>query len=481
MIEAQHHVAGNPWSGRFRTGMSDRLAKFNTSLPVEARLFECDIEGTRAHVNMLATVGLLTVAERSALEGTLDEILAEWRAGEVELVAHLEDIHMNLEALLVDKLGELGKKTHTARSRNDQQATAQRLYFRRSTRTLIDAIHDFQSELYAHCLRHEALIMPSYTHLQRAEFTYYAHWLATYVVMLERDRGRFEDVLRRADECPLGACASTGTSLNIDRRVSAELLGFARPTLSSIDAVSSRDYLMEFVNDAAILMVTLSRLCEEVITFSSQEFGFLELDDAMCTGSSIMPQKKNPDALELVRGKSGIVIGNATSLLALSKSLPLGYNKDLQEDKTVWFSALDNCLACLAILGDVVRTMAPSEQRMQNATRAGHTLATEYANYLVLKGMPFRDAHQLVGRLVKYAEGERVDLSEVPLATLQAASSLFCADVTAMGVREIAARKNSIGSCGSAALPALLGEIGELLDQYASTRQNLSQRARAAR
>lgn len=448
--------------------MSARLTEFNTSLPIEARLFECDIEGTKAHVSMLHSVGLLDANEHRALDDALDEILGEWREGNIELVAPLEDIHMNLEALLVDKVGELGKKSHSGRSRNDQQATAQRLYFRRSTRELIDAIHSLQSELYAHCRGHMNLIMPSYTHLQRAEFTYYAHWLATYLVMLERDRSRFADALHRADECPLGACASTGTSLGIDRRVTARLLGFPRPTQSSIDSVSNRDYLLEFVNHAAILMVTLSRLSEEIITFTSQEFGFLELDDGLCTGSSIMPQKKNPDVLELIRGKSGTVIGNAMSLLTISKALPLGYNKDLQEDKTAWFSALDNCMSSLSLLGDVVRTMIPSAERMLDATRTGHIMATEYANYLVRKGMAFRDAHRLVGGLVRRAEDDGVDLSELSLDVLQAASELFTADIEAMSVVEIAARKNSIGSCGDVALSALLDELGQRLEAYAS-------------
>ncbi len=467
MDQPRHDTDGNPWSGRFRAGMSARLTDFNTSLPIEARLFECDIEGTKAHVSMLARVGLLDADEHRALDGALDEVLAEWREGKLELRPELEDIHMNLEVLLVDKVGELGKKTHAARSRNDQQATAQRLFFRRSTRELIDAIHALQVELCAHCRQHAKLLMPSYTHLQRAEFTYYAHWLATYVVMLERDRSRFVDALRRADECPLGACASTGTSLGIDRRETARLLGFSRPTLSSIDSVSNRDYLLEFVNHAAILMVTLSRLSEELITFTSQEFGFVELDDALCTGSSIMPQKKNPDVLELVRGKSGTVVGNAMSLLTISKALPLGYNKDLQEDKTAWFSALDNCMSSLALLGDLVRTMTPRAQRMLDATRTGHIIATEYANYLVRKGMPFRNAHRIVGGLVKRAEDDGVDLAKLPLDVLQAASELFTADIETMSVAEIAGHKNSIGSCGDVALPALLDELGQLLDSHA--------------
>lgn len=457
----------NPWSGRFRAGMSARLISFNTSLPIEARLFECDVVGTKAHVSMLKSVGVLDADEHRALDAALDEILVDWREGTIELTPELEDIHMNLEALLIAKLGELGKKSHAGRSRNDQQATAQRLYFRQSTRELIDAILDLQSELYAHCRRHSSLLMPSYTHLQRAEFTFYAHWLATYIVMLDRDRGRFVDALRRADESPLGACASTGTSLGIDRDETARLLGFPRPTRSSIDSVSSRDYLMEFVNHAAILMVTLSRLSEEIITFTSQEFAFIKLDDGLCTGSSIMPQKKNPDVLELIRGKSGTVVGNAVSLLTISKALPLGYNKDLQEDKTAWFSALDNCASSLVMLGDVVRTMTPSAERMLDATRGGHIMATEYANYLVKKGMPFRDAHRLVGGLVRRAEDDGVDLSELSLEVLRGASDLFTADLLTMSMAEIAATKNSTGSCGNVALPALLDDIGGMLEHHA--------------
>ncbi|KGV99211.1 argininosuccinate lyase [Burkholderia pseudomallei MSHR3960] len=308
--------------------------------------------------------------------------------------------------------------------------------------------------------------MPSYTHLQRAEFTYYAHWLATYVVMLERDRSRFVDALARADQCPLGACASTGTSLPIDRRRSASRLGFREPTLHSIDSVSDRDYLVEFCSHAANLMIHLSRLSEELISFTSQEFGFIALADGYCTGSSIMPQKKNPDVPELVRGKAASVIGNAMSLMALLKALPLGYNKDLQEDKTAWFAALDNCMSSLAILTELVRTMAPVPDRMRQATLGGHIIATEYANYLVRKGMPFREAHRVVGELVKTADARGVDVSALPQAAFAEASPLFGDDIGRVTVEDMVSRKNSYGSCGDQALGELLAQLRSMLDAH---------------
>jgi len=460
------NVVTNPWAGRFSASMTESLVAFNTGLPLEARLFESDIDGTRAHIDMLRSVGLLEPAEHDALAGALEEVRAQWLAGEIKLSVELEDIHMNLEVLLVEKVGELGKKTHTARSRNDQQATAQRIFFMRSTRELADAISRFQHALLAHCRQHPGLVMPSYTHLQRAEFTYYAHWLSAYIVMLERDRSRFLDALKRADQCPLGACASTGTSLPIDRKHSASLLGFREPTLHSIDSVSDRDYLVEFGAHAANLMIHLSRLSEEIISFTSQEFGFLALADGYCTGSSIMPQKKNPDVPELVRGKSASVIGNAMSLMTLLKSLPLGYNKDLQEDKTAWFAALDNCMSSLGILTELVNTMQPVPERMRQAVQGGHIIATEYANYLVRKGMPFREAHRVVGELVKLADSRKVDISGLPYADFAAASPLFTEDIGSITVEDMVIKKNSYGSCGDQALDELLTRLQALLDAH---------------
>ncbi len=459
-------VLVNPWAGRFCEPMSDSLIAFNTGLPLEARLFESDIDGTAAHVEMLRSVGLLEESEHAALAAALVDIRREWVAGDIHLAPDLEDIHMNLEVLLVGRVGELGKKTHTARSRNDQQATAQRIYFMRSTRVLVEAIGGLQKVMLDHCRTHKDLVMPSYTHLQRAEFTCYAHWLATYVTMLERDHSRFVDVMKRADQCPLGACASTGTSLPIDRNYTARLLGFAEATIHSIDSVSDRDYLVEFCSHAANLMIHLSRFSEEIILFASQEFGFVELADGYCTGSSIMPQKKNPDVPELVRGKAATVIGNVVSLMVLLKALPLGYNKDMQEDKTSWFAALDNCTSSLAILTDLVRTMKPVADSMRKALRGGHIIATEYANYLVRKGLPFREAHRVVGELVKVADHRRVDVADLPFEDFAAASPLFADDILSLSTEGMVTKKNSVGSCGDRALPELLDRLQELLDAH---------------
>ena len=443
--------------------MATRLVRFNASASFEGRLFEADIRSTRAHAAMLAQADLLTSDELTRIEGALDTILADWQAGRVQLLEEHEDMHMNLEVLLVERAGEAGKKVHTARSRNDQQAAAQRLYFKESTRALAEQVLTLERTILRHCQDHRGLVMPSYTHLQRAEITEYAHWLSTYVVMLDRDRSRLRDCLVRADESPLGACASTGTSLGIDRARTAAALGFARPTAHSIDSVSDRDYLMELTFVCSTLMVHLSRLAEEMILFTSQEFGFLELADAYCTGSSIMPQKKNPDVPELVRGKAATVIGEVVKLLALMKGLPLGYNKDAQEDKRAWFSALDAATESVAIMIDVVETMRPIPGRLREATGRGHLLATEYANYLVRKGLAFREAHHVVGALVREAEQRGVDLRELPLDALRQGSPLFGEDIAQITVDRAASSKNSTGAPGETALPALLDELSLLL------------------
>ena len=455
----------NPWGARFKEGMSARLVRFNTSLPVEARLFEADVRASLAHVQMLGATGLLTAEESLTLARGLEGILADWRDGKLQLKVELEDIHMNLEVLLTDRVGEVGGKVHTARSRNDQQAVAQRLFFKESTLALARTIRSLQQTVVDHAREHGSLLMPSYTHLQRAEFTTYGHWLATYVVMLDRDWSRLQDCVRRADECPLGACASSGTSLAIDREATAAALGFRRATVHSIDSVSDRDYLVEFGAAAALLMVHLSRLAEEIIFFTSQECGFLRLADAHCTGSSIMPQKKNPDVPELVRGKAGTAIGDLVSLLAIVKGLPLGYNKDVQEDKTSWFSLLDASQQSVEILTDLVREMAPIAARMKEAASGGHVLATELANYLVRKGLPFRSAHHVVGQLVKLADEAGCDVSQLELSAMQSVCPLFQPDVRDMTAQTMVVAKNSVGSCGTEAYARLMAELDTMLSR----------------
>ncbi len=457
----------NPWGGRFSEAMTDRLIRFNTSLPTEERLFPYDVKASIAHVKTLERAQILSAQEAATLVRGLEEVLKDWQAGKVELKVSLEDLHMNLEVLLQERVGEVAKKVHSARSRNDQQAVAQRLYFKDSTRALAEAVRALQKAVLGQAKRHGGLLMPSYTHLQRAEFTSYGHWLSTYVVMLERDRSRLLDAVERADECPLGACASTGTSLPLDRAFTAQQLGFQRATLHSIDSVSDRDYLVELGAAAALLMVHLSRMSEELILFTSQEFGFLKLADRHCTGSSIMPQKKNPDIPELVRGKSAQVIGGAVALLTLTKGLPLGYNKDLQEDKKAWFDLYDHTLASVEILTELIEGMAPVDARMAAATKGGHIVATEYANYLVRKGMPFRQAHEVVGTLVRRAEQSNVDLAELPLSTLREASPLFEDDIVSMSPATWRGLKNSVGGCGDKAMEALWRELDGLLSRDA--------------
>jgi len=461
MISERENPA--PWGGRFSQAMAEEFVRFSSSVAVEGRLLASDIAASRAHVAMLESVGLISGEDRAQIEAALISIEREFAEGTIALSDHLEDIHMNLESLVIERCGEAGRKLHTARSRNDQQAVAQRLYFKHATAALGEDIRALQWTILEHCKRYRDLVMPSYTHLQRAEVTRYAHWLSTYVVMLQRDRERLLDALRRADESPLGACASTGTSLGIDRRETAEALGFAAPTLHSIDSVSDRDYLLDFGAAGATLMIHLSRLSEELITFASAEFGFVDLDEAYCTGSSIMPQKKNPDALELVRGKAATAIGNMVALFTLMKSLPLGYNKDLQQDKTSWFPLLDDCCTSVRMIAGVVGTMRPNADAMRAATTRGHIAAVEYANHLVRCGVPFRQAHVVVGRLVKLADERGVDVTDLDPETLHAASPFFAADVLALFPGDTERRKNSSGSCGDEALPALLDRLEQLV------------------
>lgn len=452
----------NPWSGRFSKNMTKRLVLFNTSLPIEERLFEYDIKASIGHVEMLYSTSLLTLDEKNILKQELERMLIDWQNSIIKLDPELEDIHMNIETILTSRVGELGKKVHTGRSRNDQQAVAQRLFFKESTQQLIDVIRNLQYSLLKYCKDNKKAIMPSYTHLQRAEFTSFSHWLSTYIVMLDRDKNRLIQCLDRADECPLGACASTGTSLPIDRDYVAKYLGFKQATIHSIDSVSDRDYLLEFASCSAILMMHLSRLSEEIIIFNSQEFKFIELDDGYCTGSSIMPQKKNPDVLELIRGKSSTVLGNAVGLLTLVKSLSLGYNKDFQEDKYSWFSALDNSISSVMIMGEIIETMKINKSRMKDACREGHIIATEYANYLVRKGVSFREAHRVVGCLVKMAESKMVDLSDLKLHDLKSVSELFSEDIKSEDIESLLQHKNSKGSSGDKAIEELFVEL-ELL------------------
>ena len=435
-----------PWSGRFTEPTDTFVEAFTASVGFDRRLYRHDIAGSIAHARMLAHVGVLTAAECDSIVKGLKEIEAEIDAGTFEWSTALEDVHMNIEARLIERIGDAGKKLHTGRSRNDQVATDMRLYLRDGIDEVMAAIRRLQTGLLEVAEREADTILPGFTHLQVAQPITFGHHLLAWFEMLARDRERFADARRRANVMPLGSAALAGTSYPIDRLYTAKALGFDAPSENSLDAVSDRDFIIEFVSDCALLMMHLSRFSEEIILWSSSQFGFVELSDAFCTGSSIMPQKKNPDVPELVRGKSARVQGQLVSLLTLMKGQPLAYNKDNQEDKEPLFDALDTVLGSLKVFADMIPAMQVKRAAMREAARRGFATATDLADYLVRKGVAFRDAHEIVGRAVRHGVETGRDLSELPLAELQSFSPAIGEEVYAVLTLEgsVAAR-NHVG------------------------------------
>jgi argininosuccinate lyase len=418
-----------PWSGRFTEATDAFVEAFTASVAFDRRLYRHDIAGSVAHARMLAHVGVLTQDECDAIVRGLKEIESEIDAGQFSWSTALEDVHMNIEARLIERIGDAGKKLHTGRSRNDQVATDLRLYLRDGIDEVTGAIRRLQEALLTVAEREADTVMPGFTHLQVAQPVTFGHHLLAWFEMLARDRERFADCRKRVNVMPLGAAALAGTSYPIDRAFTAKALGFDMPAENSLDAVSDRDFVIEFVAAAALLMTHLSRFSEELILWSSSRFGFIELSDAFCTGSSIMPQKKNPDVPELVRGKAGRVNGNLMALLTLMKGQPLAYNKDNQEDKEPLFDALDTVLGSLKVFADMIPAMGVKRDAMRAAARQGFATATDLADYLVRKGVAFRDAHEIVGRAVRRAIETGQDLSEMPLAALQEFSNAIGPDV----------------------------------------------------
>ena len=415
------------WGGRF-SEETDALAQaFNNSLAFDRRLWREDLANSRAHVRMLGRAGILKPEEVARILEGLEQIEREIEEGRFPWREAHEDVHMNLEARLAELVGEAGKKLHTARSRNDQVATDLRLWTKGALSELIQEVRALRRVLVAEAERHleAGTVLPGYTHLQRAQPILLAHWFLAYYWMLTRDQGRLADARRRLDESPLGAAALAGTSFPIDRFQTARELGFARPMPNSLDAVASRDFVLEALSALAILQTTLSRLAEELILYSSFEFGFLELPDAFATGSSIMPQKKNPDIPELVRAKAGRVVGDLVALFAVVKGLPLAYNKDLQEDKEPLFDAFDQVLPSVRLLARMLPELRWRPEVMARAAKSGYALATDLADYLAKKGLPFREAHGVVGRLVKKLAEEGRELESLSLEELRAFSPLF--------------------------------------------------------
>ncbi|WP_045524662.1 argininosuccinate lyase [Neobacillus niacini] len=416
------------WGGRFRKEENKLMEDFNSSLKVDKRLYAEDIKGSIAHVNMLVQCDLLTKQEGEDIVKSLLSILEDIENGTLLIEGNFEDIHSFIEANLTERIGETGKKLHTARSRNDQVATDMRLYARNKALDVIESIEDLQNSLEKKA-KENNVIMPGYTHLQRAQVITFQHHLMAYYNMLDRDRKRILKAIEIMNESPLGCGALAGTTHNINREMTAEKLGFSKPVDNFLDGVSDRDYLLELMSDFSIIMMHLSRLSEELILWSSQEFKFITIDDAYSTGSSIMPQKKNPDAAELIRGKTGRVYGSLTSLLTTMKGLPLAYNKDMQEDKEPFFDSLDTVLSCLKIMSKMISTMKVNSENMKKAVKDGFLNATEVADYLVSKGVAFRDAHSIVGSIVIYCEDTHKAIEELTVDEFKHLSSLFEDDI----------------------------------------------------
>ncbi|TDX28631.1 argininosuccinate lyase [Modicisalibacter xianhensis] len=434
------------WGGRFSEPTDAFVEKFTASVDFDRRLYHHDIRGSVAHATMLERVGVLTANERDAIIDGLGEVEREIEAGEFPWSVKLEDVHMNIEARLTEKIGITGKKLHTGRSRNDQVATDIRLYLR-------DEIDAVDAELAR--LRHGLIelaaseadtIMPGFTHLQTAQPVTFGHHLLAWQEMLARDHERLRDCRKRVNVMPLGAAALAGTTYPIDRHVTAELLGFERPAENSLDAVSDRDFAIEFTAFASLLLMHLSRMSEELVLWTSAQFDFIDLPDRFCTGSSIMPQKKNPDVPELVRGKTGRVYGHLMGLLTLMKSQPLAYNKDNQEDKEPLFDTLDTVKGCLKAFADMVPAIEAKSDNMREAARRGFSTATDLADYLVLKGVAFRDAHEIVGQSVAYGIAQKKDLSEMSLDELRQFSDTIGDDVfEVLTLEGSVAARNHIG------------------------------------
>lgn len=419
------------WSGRFRKDTDTLVNDFNSSLPFDRRLYREDIEGSIAHAAMLEEQGIISAADGAAIRSELKKIEKELEDGTLSLSPDQEDIHMNIETILTARIGAAGKRLHTARSRNDQVALDFRLYLRRQIDEMITELLAFQSVILEQAKAHTKTVMPGYTHLQRAQPITFAHHLLAYAQMLCRDVTRLEDCKKRMNECPLGSGALAGTSYPIDRAMTAAALGFDAPMSNTLDGVSDRDYALELLSALSIIMMHLSRLAEETILWCSWEFRFIELDDAYSTGSSIMPQKKNPDVAELVRGKTGRVYGALIALLTTMKSLPLAYNKDMQEDKEPVFDAVDTVKLCLPVFAGMLKTMKVHEENMRAAANRGFINATDCADYLTKKGMPFRDAYTAVGNLVYYCQEHAKTLEELSIEEFRSVSPLFSDDIYA--------------------------------------------------
>lgn len=448
------------WKGRFAKASTASADEFNASIGFDQRLYREDITGSIAHAKMLGKQGILTAEESALIVQTLQEILADIEAGKIEFTIESEDIHMNIETVLTERIGQTGKKLHTARSRNDQVAVDFRLYLKKESAAVDEALGQLLQTLVSLAKDHQDTIMPGYTHLQRAQPVTLAYHLLAYYQMFARDKERFADCLTRIDRLPLGSGALAGTTYDTDREYLARELGFASVLPNGMDAVADRDFALEFLSCCSITMMHLSRFCEELIQWSSVEFSFIEIDDAYSTGSSIMPQKKNPDMAELIRGKSGRVYGDLMALLTICKGLPLAYNKDLQEDKEPVFDAVDTLKASLGIFTEMIQTMKVREENMAEAAKYGYMNATDAADYLVSKGIPFRDCHEIIGKMVLYAITNGKALDDLTMEEFKSFSDAFDEDVyEKIAVRSCIEAKRSAGSTSFRSVAQQIADI----------------------
>ena len=455
------------WGGRFTKETDKLVYNFNASISFDKKFYKQDMRGSMAHVKMLAKQGILTEEERDAILAGIEGILADVESGKLKITDEYEDIHSFVEAVLIDRIGDPGKKLHTGRSRNDQVALDMKLY----TRDEITAIDGLVGDLLAVLLRlmkdNTETFMPGFTHLQKAQPITLAHHLGAYFEMFKRDRSRLHDTYERMNYCPLGSGALAGTTYPLDREYTAELLGFAGPTLNSMDSVSDRDYLIELLSALSTIMMHLSRFSEEIIIWNTNEYRFVEIDDAYSTGSSIMPQKKNPDIAELVRGKTGRVYGALMSLLTTMKGLPLAYNKDMQEDKELTFDAFDTVKGCLALFTGMLDTMKFNKAVMEESAKKGFTNATDAADYLVNHGVPFRDAHGIIGRLVLYCIEQNKAIEELSLEELKTISPVFENDIyEAVSMETCVNKRLTLGAPGKAAMEQVIALNEKWMEEH---------------
>ena len=445
------------WGGRFTKETDQLVYNFNASITFDQKFYKQDIEGSIAHVTMLAKQGILTEQERDGIVRTLKEIRDEVESGKLEITSEYEDIHSFVEANLIDRLGDTGKKLHTGRSRNDQVALDMRLYTRDELLHTDDLLKELLETILKIMEANTETIMPGFTHLQKAQPITLAHHMGAYFEMFKRDRLRLHDIYERMNYCPLGSGALAGTTYPLDREYTAELLGFYGPTLNSMDGVSDRDYLIEFLSACATIMMHLSRFSEEIIIWNSNEYQFVEIDDAYSTGSSIMPQKKNPDIAELVRGKTGRVYGALMSLLTTMKGIPLAYNKDMQEDKELSFDAMDTVKGCIALFTGMLATMKFNKGKMRLSANNGFTNATDAADYLVKHGVPFRDAHGIIGKIVLYCIERGIAIDDMSLDELKAICPVFEEDIyEEISMETCVNNRLTIGAPGKAAMEKVI-------------------------